>query len=292
MRRRPVSAAFVSNARSALAGLEAPLRLVDDVKAALAAHEAVVAMAAAQRFQRVTDFHGLDPWRARRNVRDLDGFLGGDRGTVNVATRLMSRPEFVAAAPQGAANRSGAFRFQRMGVVPPLWLLQRRARLEADGVPSTTARRVMGGASFHVNRWLTAIVPVVVGLALAVGAPSRAFAQEAELVLSKSGPASAAANTNVTYSLNLLSGGPDAATDVTVSDPLPSGMNFVSLACRLDLHDTSGRNQWHRIVHQPVARRGQQRELFPHHSHSEWNAGGHGLHQRRDGVQHDVRSDR
>jgi len=88
----------------------------------------------------------------------------------------------------------------------------------------------MGGASFYVDRWLTAIVLVVVGLALAVGAPSRAFAQEAELVLSKSGPASAAANTNVTYSLNLLSGGPDAATDVTVSDPLPSGMNFVSLA--------------------------------------------------------------
>ena len=88
----------------------------------------------------------------------------------------------------------------------------------------------MGGASFYVNRWLTAIVPAAVGLALVAGAPSRAFAQEAELVLSKSGPASAAANTNVTYSLNLLSGGPDDATDVTVSDPLPLGMNFVSLA--------------------------------------------------------------
>jgi uncharacterized repeat protein (TIGR01451 family) len=51
--------------------------------------------------------------------------------------------------------------------------------------------------------------------------PLEGICQEAELVLSKSGPASAAANTNVTYSLNLLSGGPDDATDVTVSDPIP-----------------------------------------------------------------------
>jgi hypothetical protein len=35
----------------ALTGLEAPLRLVDDVDAALAPHEAIVAVAAAQRFQ-------------------------------------------------------------------------------------------------------------------------------------------------------------------------------------------------------------------------------------------------
>jgi hypothetical protein len=37
--------------RSALPGLEATLRLVDDVDAALAAHDAIVAVTAAQRFQ-------------------------------------------------------------------------------------------------------------------------------------------------------------------------------------------------------------------------------------------------
>jgi hypothetical protein len=37
--------------KSALAGLEAALRLIDHVDAALAAHETVVPMAAAQRFQ-------------------------------------------------------------------------------------------------------------------------------------------------------------------------------------------------------------------------------------------------
>ena len=160
--------------------------------------------------------------------------------------------------------------------------------------PSTTARRGMGGASFYVDRWLTAIVLVVVGLALAVGAPSRAFAQEAELVLSKSGPASAAANTNVTYSLNLLSGGPDAATDVTVSDPLPPGMNFVSLASPAGWTCTTpavGTNGTVSCTNPSLAAR-QRRELFAHHGHSELNAGGHGLHQRRDGIQHDVRSDR
>ena len=42
---------------SALTRLEALLRLVDDVDAALATHEAVVAVAIAQGFQRITDFH-------------------------------------------------------------------------------------------------------------------------------------------------------------------------------------------------------------------------------------------
>ncbi len=38
-------------ARLALPGFEASLRLVDDVDAALAAHEAIIAVSAAQRFQ-------------------------------------------------------------------------------------------------------------------------------------------------------------------------------------------------------------------------------------------------
>ena len=42
-----------------LPGLIALLGLVDDIDPALAPHEAVVAMAIAQRFQRITDFHGI-----------------------------------------------------------------------------------------------------------------------------------------------------------------------------------------------------------------------------------------
>jgi hypothetical protein len=42
---------------SALTGLEAPLRLIDHVNAAFTAHDTVVAVTPAQRFQRVTDFH-------------------------------------------------------------------------------------------------------------------------------------------------------------------------------------------------------------------------------------------
>jgi hypothetical protein len=43
--------------KSALASLEARLGLVDDVNPALATDDLVVAVAATQRFQRVTDFH-------------------------------------------------------------------------------------------------------------------------------------------------------------------------------------------------------------------------------------------
>ena len=52
-------------AGSALARLEALLRLVDDVDAALATHEAVVAMAPAERLQGITDLHGITQYKKR-----------------------------------------------------------------------------------------------------------------------------------------------------------------------------------------------------------------------------------
>ena len=45
----------------ALTGLEARIGLIDDVNAALAAHELVVAMTPAQGFQRIADFHSEEP---------------------------------------------------------------------------------------------------------------------------------------------------------------------------------------------------------------------------------------
>ncbi len=48
----------------ALTRLEPALGLVDHINPALAADEAVVAMATAQGLQRITDFHGLKPSRA------------------------------------------------------------------------------------------------------------------------------------------------------------------------------------------------------------------------------------
>jgi hypothetical protein len=41
----------------ALAGFEATVGLVDDVDSALTPHQAVIAVPAAQGFQRITDFH-------------------------------------------------------------------------------------------------------------------------------------------------------------------------------------------------------------------------------------------
>ena len=56
---------------SALAGLEPALGFVDHVKPPLAAHEAVVAVATTQRFQRVTDLHRGDSGRPRGRPRVL-----------------------------------------------------------------------------------------------------------------------------------------------------------------------------------------------------------------------------
>src|SRR5262249_9147234 len=87
--------------RSALAGLEAALDLIDHVDAALAADQPIAAMAAAQRFQRVADFHGSDS-RARgrvvhRTFARLRGKWGGDAGSSTrpgerAAARRSARP--------------------------------------------------------------------------------------------------------------------------------------------------------------------------------------------------------
>jgi uncharacterized repeat protein (TIGR01451 family) len=50
----------------------------------------------------------------------------------------------------------------------------------------------------------------------------------ADLAIEKNGPASAAAGANVTYTLTVTNNGPDAATNVTVSDPTPANLAFVS----------------------------------------------------------------
>src|ERR1700674_1372095 len=55
-----------------------------------------------------------------------------------------------------------------------------------------------------------------------------AQAQEADLGVTKTGPDSAAAGSNVTYTIEVTNVGPDAAGNATLNDPLPVGMTFVS----------------------------------------------------------------
>jgi hypothetical protein len=57
-----------TSAGSTLAGFEAFLGLVDDVNAALAANQTVVAVTLGQRFQRITNFHN-DHHKGRRRLR-------------------------------------------------------------------------------------------------------------------------------------------------------------------------------------------------------------------------------
>ena len=62
----------IAKAALALTRLEAALDLIDHVDPSLAPDQAVVAMTAAQRFQRISDFHGCNfRWlaRVRRGMR-------------------------------------------------------------------------------------------------------------------------------------------------------------------------------------------------------------------------------
>lgn len=69
-------------------------------------------------------------------------------------------------------------------------------------------------------------LPVAVLLVAASAAPL--LAQSADLVVMKSGPAEAPADSDVSYNVIVFNSGPDDASSVTLSDPIPAGMTFVS----------------------------------------------------------------
>ena len=72
--------------------------------------------------------------------------------------------------------------------------------------------------------------PVWVDTTLGAGDPDIATTQigGADLHITKTGPAGAAAGTTVTYTLDVTNGGPADAPDTTVTDTLPAGTTFVS----------------------------------------------------------------
>ena len=87
---------------STLPGLEAALDLVDHVDAAFAADQAIAAMAAAQRFQRVADFHDLA--LVRTDARFENKVQGCAQSRDAMAARQHARME---ARPRPGSARSG-----------------------------------------------------------------------------------------------------------------------------------------------------------------------------------------
>jgi uncharacterized repeat protein (TIGR01451 family) len=57
-----------------------------------------------------------------------------------------------------------------------------------------------------------------------------AAAQDFDILVEKSGPAEAPANSDVTYTVTVTNLGPDPSGPFTLSDPIPAGMTFVSKA--------------------------------------------------------------
>ena len=57
-----------------------------------------------------------------------------------------------------------------------------------------------------------------------------AKAQSSDLAVTKSGPVQAAADSNVTYTIEVVNDGPDASDTATLTDPLPASTTFVSLS--------------------------------------------------------------
>src|ERR1700712_3244583 len=88
----------------------------------------------------------------------------------------------------------------------------------------------MIGTALRFPRLMRTLFRAVLALGLVTYSASAALAQSADLNVLKSGPASAAANSNVSYTVNVGNFGPDDAAAANLSDPIPPGMTFVSLA--------------------------------------------------------------
>lgn len=91
---------------------------------------------------------------------------------------------------------------------------------------TVTLRRAEAGALLNVAAVTGAEPDAVPGNNR--GTATTTVAASADLVTTKSGPATAALGTDVTYTITTTNVGPSTATDVVVRDDLPAGLSFVS----------------------------------------------------------------
>jgi uncharacterized repeat protein (TIGR01451 family) len=85
----------------------------------------------------------------------------------------------------------------------------------SEAIPTMSCRRSLVLAAY-----------VLAAISLFAAAP--AHAQEADLGVTKSGPANVAAGADVPYTITVTNFGPDDAVTVQLTDPVPPGMTFVS----------------------------------------------------------------
>lgn len=81
-----------------------------------------------------------------------------------------------------------------------------------------------------LKRTLLGVVGGMVVVVLFGSAPALAGQVQADLSIVKTGPASVSPGSNVSFTLTATNSGPGGANGVTLSDTLPTGVTFVSLA--------------------------------------------------------------
>jgi uncharacterized repeat protein (TIGR01451 family) len=83
----------------------------------------------------------------------------------------------------------------------------------------------VGGCEYKLD--LLTSRSVLAALFFCATAAPLALAQSADLSVSKSGPAQAAAGSDVAYTITVFNLGPDDAPNATLFDTVPGGMTFV-----------------------------------------------------------------
>jgi type VI secretion system secreted protein VgrG len=116
-----------------------------------------------------------------------------------------------------ATGGTPPYTFSTTGALPP-GLLLNAATGAVTGAPTT-----IGSASFAAN-----VLDSATGAATSNCAINTTAANQADVSIIKSGPASAGLGSNITFNIAVANAGPNTATGVTVTDVLPAGVTFVS----------------------------------------------------------------
>src|SRR5947209_2400675 len=114
----------------------------------------------------------------------------------------------------------------------PLCLWNAQVAVVAGRVGGKTGFRLMAERWVRNFRAFTktfAVPAIIAGALLGAFAPPASSQPVADLTISKTGPATAAPNTDITYTITITNTGPDAASSATLTDPLPAGLTFKSL---------------------------------------------------------------
>ncbi len=149
----------------------------------------------------------------------------GEPGIAGVTVRLINTADGSVAKPPTTTGASGQYVFNN--IIPGVYQVEFTPPTGASAAPRDAGGNDATDSDTDAGTsWRTPAFEVVHDTDITT--LDQGFVLPANVSLTKSGPATAAAGSTVTYTLAYSNAGPGYATNVVVADTLPTGLSFVS----------------------------------------------------------------